>query len=135
MYNLERSLLLSILACILLIRDTQMYTISFPNGGEASDYYTQTPNVQYLMNATFPANTTISAGSYLTLQFLYRYNIIASTLTDCRYSIDTLTYINTSCTVSSTGSSTATIYTVRFPDVFPGTLTNQAGINLAVLIA
>lgn len=134
MDSIKGSLSLSIILYVLLIKDTLNFTISFPNGGQSTDSYTLTSNVEYLMNATFPSSTTVPAGSYVTLQFLYRYNITASTLTNCRYSTNNASYTSTSCTVQSTGSSTATIYTVRFPDVFPATMTNQSGINLAVLI-
>ena len=135
MNNLPTSLILTILPLFLLIRDIHSYTIAIPNGGQASDYYTFTPNVQYLINATFPTNISITAGSYVTLQFPYQYNITASTLTNCMFSIDTVTYSATNCSVTSTGSGSSTIYTVKFPNVFPSAIANQPGINLAVLIA
>jgi hypothetical protein len=134
MNTLETSLFFAVFAYLMLIRDIYTYTIAVSNGATASDYYTLTPNVEYLINATFPVNTSITAGSYVTLQFMYRYNITASTLNNCRFSLDTITYSSTSCTVSSTGSSTATIYTVKFPNLFPTAVSNQSGINLAVLI-
>jgi len=131
---LESSLFLTILAYLMLIREISTYTIAVPSGATASDYYTLTPNVEYLINATFPVNTSITAGSYVTLQFQYRYNITNSTLNNCRFSLDTITYSPTNCNVSRSGSSTATIYTLKFPNMFPTALSNQSGINLAVLI-
>jgi len=58
------------------------FTLSFPNGTTFSDPYTLTPSVNYAMNITFPTNT-ITAGSTVAVQFGYRYNITASTLTNC----------------------------------------------------
>ena len=125
-------LLLATLAAVLsLLRLTNSYTLSFPNGTTCTDYYTLTPAVTYTMNITF-SPTPIAAGSYLTIQFGYRYNITATSLSNCQFTTSGASYATTNCTVSSSGASTATVYVLTFPNVYPGDLVSQTAINLIV---
>jgi hypothetical protein len=127
----EPPLLLNLIIILALIHVITSFTLSFPNGTACTDYYTLTPAVTYTMNITF-SPTNIPSNSYLTIQFGYRYNITPSTLTNCQFSTNAASYSSTNCTVAPSGSSTATIYVITFPNVYPIGLTSQSSMNLIV---
>jgi hypothetical protein len=106
------------------------FTLSFPNGTTFSDPYTLTPSVNYVMNITFPTNT-ITAGSTVAVQFGYRYNITASTLSNCQYSTSG-TFQTGTCSVQTFGSGTSTTYIITYSNIYPSTASSQSALNLKV---
>lgn len=107
------------------------FTLSFPNGTACSDVYTLTAGVTYTLNMSFPAND-ISAGSTVVVQFGYRFNVTASSLSGCLYSKTGVSYSNGTCVASPSGSSTSTIYSITFSGIYAVAATSQSFLYLKV---
>jgi hypothetical protein len=110
------------------------FTLSFPNGTVCSDFYTLTPAVTYTMNLTFPTSS-ITAGSTVTIQFGYRYNLTTGVLSGCQFATGTGSYQAGSCSVAKFGTGTSTTYIVTYSNVYPSLASSQSSLNLKVPLA